>query len=241
MAVVRQPVVVRVLAVCSDFPEALQEGDSSAVRLAHRELSSGSPLQGRKDGMDEDAQHLAAELLVEGEAVAEGEGKREHVLAYRSLGQDAVDQVRRGVGNAAGSARWAKGPRLAGKGHQSLTAALLAPNAEKAVGEDSTGEEGAELLLDEAGYHAALIAGRGEKGLEVMLKDAVEDGGLGRAPLVLRRVGLSVADGNVTRHEKKPLRVACPRRPLPCAREKVAAARRVILRSHADRDEAFTG
>jgi hypothetical protein len=56
------------------------------------------------------------------------------------------------------------------------------------VGEDSTGEEGAELALDEAGDHATLIAGEGEKGLEVVLQDAVEDGVLGGAPLVLRRV-----------------------------------------------------
>jgi hypothetical protein len=59
------------------------------------------------------------------------------------------------------------------------------------VGEDPAGEEGAELALDEAGDDAPLIAGGGEKGLEVMLQDAVEDGGLGRAPLVLQGIGRS--------------------------------------------------
>ena len=42
------------------------------------------------------------------------------------------------------------------------------------MGEDSTGEEGAELPLDEAGDDAALIAGGGEKGFQVMLQDAVK-------------------------------------------------------------------
>jgi hypothetical protein len=54
------------------------------------------------------------------------------------------------------------------------------------VGKDSAGEEGAELALDEAGDHPAPVAGGGEKGLEVMLKNAVEDGAFGRAPLVPR-------------------------------------------------------
>jgi hypothetical protein len=140
---------------------ALEKGDGAAVRLAHRELSSRSPLQRREDGMDEDAQDIAAELLVECEAVAEGEGERQHVLANRSLGQDAVDQVRRGVGHAAGSAGRAEASLPARESHQPLAAALLAADAQEAVGEDSTGEEGAELPLDEARDHAALIAGRG--------------------------------------------------------------------------------
>jgi hypothetical protein len=81
----------------------LQEGDGVAVRLAHLEGLSCSPLQGGEDGLHEDAQHLARELLVEGESVAEGEGERQHVLAYRDLGEDAVDQVRRWYSSASGS------------------------------------------------------------------------------------------------------------------------------------------
>jgi hypothetical protein len=94
-----------------------------------------------------------------------------------------VDQVRRGVGHAPGSAGRAEASLLAGIGHQPLAPALLTADAQEAVGEDSTGEKGAALALDEAGDDAALIVGEGEKTLEVMLKDAVEDGGLGRAPL----------------------------------------------------------
>jgi hypothetical protein len=52
------------------------------------------------------------------------------------------------------------------------------------VGEDSTGEIGAEFALDEAGDDAALVASGGEEGLEVLLNDAVENGVLWLAPLV---------------------------------------------------------
>ena len=58
------------------------------------------------------------------------------------------------------------------------------------MSEDSALEESAQLALDETGNDAALIAGESEKGLEVVLHDAVENAGLRRAPLVLQRVGL---------------------------------------------------
>jgi hypothetical protein len=52
----------------------------------------------------------------------------------------------------------------------------------------------------------------GEKGLEVALHDAIENGGLRRAPLVLRRAGQLAADESVVRHEQKRMRVVCLRR-----------------------------
>jgi len=220
---------------------ALQEGDGAAVCLAHLESLSCSPLQGGEDGLDEDAQHLAAQRLVEGEAVTKGEGERQHVLAYRNLGEDAVDQVRRGVGHAAGSAGRAESSHLAGKGDQPLSTALLAADAEKAVGEDSTGEIGPELALDEAGNDAALVAGGGEEGLEVVLHHAVENGLLGCAPLVLQRIGQLVRDEDLARHGRKLMRAACLRRDAPSGHEKAVAGPGVIVRLRPGRDEVFTG
>ena len=69
----------------------------------------------------------------------------------------------------------------------------------------------AELALDEAGNDAALIAGGGEKGLEVMLQGAVENGLLGCAPLVLQRIGQLVRDEDLARHGRKLMRAACRR------------------------------
>jgi hypothetical protein len=54
---------------------ALQERDRAAVRLAHLQGLSRSPPEGCEDALHEDAQHLAAERLVEGEAVAESKGQ----------------------------------------------------------------------------------------------------------------------------------------------------------------------
>ena len=125
------------------------------------ECLSCSPPERGEDGLHEDAQHLAAQRPIEGEEGAQSEGQRQHVLAYGNLREDAVDQVRGGVGHAAGSARRAEASLLAGIRHQPLAAALLAADAQKAVGEDSTCEEGAELALDEAWNHATLIAGEG--------------------------------------------------------------------------------
>jgi hypothetical protein len=90
-------------------------------------------------------------------------------------------------------------------------AAVLAADAEKAPAEKTAVEEGAQLALDEAGHDAGLIAGEGEKGLEVVLHDAVENAGLRRAPLVLERIGQALADGGVTRHGPDTMRGACLR------------------------------
>ena len=58
---------------------------------------------------------------------------------------------------------------------------------------------------------AALFPGGGEKGLEVALHDAVEHGGLRRAPLVLQGIGQVVRDEGVARHGREPMRIACLR------------------------------
>jgi hypothetical protein len=79
------------------------------------------------------------------------------------------------------------------------------------MSEDSALKEGAQLALDEAGHGAALIAGEGEKGLEVVLHDAVGNAGLRRAPLVLERIAQAVADGGFNRHVSETMRGACLR------------------------------
>jgi len=73
-----------------------------------------------------------------------------------------------------------------------------------------------------------------------MLHDAVEDGGLGRAPLVLQCIGQLVTDESVIRHEQERVRVACLPPDALSGREKVAARPGVIVRSRPGRDGAFT-
>jgi hypothetical protein len=68
------------------------------------------------------------------------------------------------------------------------------------VSENSTGEIGAELTLDEAGDHTTLFPGGGEEGLEVLLHDAVEHGRLRLASLVVERIGHAARSEKVARH-----------------------------------------
>jgi hypothetical protein len=113
------------------------------------------------------------------------------------------------------SARGTEAAALAGECDEPLAAAVLAAHAEKASAEKAAVEEGAELALDEAGDDAALIAGGGEEGLEVALHDAVENGALRRAPLVLQRIGQVVSDEDLARHGREPVRAACLHRDEP--------------------------
>jgi hypothetical protein len=119
--------------------------------------------------------------------------------------------VRRGIGHAARSAGGTESPAPTRECDEPLPATVVATDAKEASAEKPAVEKGAELALDEAGDDAALIAGGGEKGLEALLHDAVENGGLRRAPLVLLRIGQFVTDESVIRHEQELVRVACLR------------------------------
>jgi hypothetical protein len=79
----------------------------------------------------------------------------------------------------------------------------------RAVGVDAAGEVGPEFALDEPRDDPTLFPGGGEEGFEVLLYDAVENGGFGRAPLVRGRIGQVVTDEGVARHGWEPMRGAC--------------------------------
>ena len=86
-----------------------------------------------------------------------------------------------------------------------------------------------------------MFPGRGEKGLEVVLHDAVENRVLGLAPLVRERIGEVVSDEGLARHGRKPMRVACRLPNVRCGREKVAKGPGVLSRSRSRCDDSFTG
>jgi hypothetical protein len=66
-----------------------------------------------------------------------------------TTGRNALDEVRRGVGHPAAATGRAEAAPLAREGHQAIVTALIAAQAEEAVGQDAAALEGAELLLDE--------------------------------------------------------------------------------------------
>ena len=70
-------------------------------------------------------------------------------------------------------------------------AAVVAVEAEEAMGQDATAKEGAELLLDEAGSRLVLASRLREKALEVLSYDLVEKGAFRLVALMLDGVGSS--------------------------------------------------
>ena len=130
-----------------------------------------------------------------GEAEAQVERQRQHPLPDRRARQDAVDEVRRGVGHAAAAARTAEPAALARVRHQAVVAAAVAVDAQEAVREDAALEELAELPLDERGRRVVPGAGAVEERLEAVGDDLVDDravrfaGGVGGRGAASGRVG----------------------------------------------------
>ncbi len=89
--------------------------------------------------------------------------------------------------HAAGVAGWADPAALAGKGDQTLGAAVSAAGAGEPVGQNAAAQIGAEVVLSPPGdgIPAEIGAGgQGEEALEMMLDDRVQRGGGGVAATV---------------------------------------------------------
>ena len=142
--------------------------------------------------MQERAQDLAREAGVIGAPVAQGVGEGEDPLAHRHLGEDAIDEVRGGVGHAAAAARRAEATPLARERHEAVELAFVAVEPEEAVGEDSAAKKGAELLLDETGRRPLAGSCAGQEGLELLAEGSVQEGLLRRS----RAVGASLLDAD---------------------------------------------
>ena len=80
----------------------------------------------------------------------------------------------------------------------------------------------------------------GKEGLEVLLHDAVENGVLRLAPLVLGRIGHAARSAEVVGHGWEPLRGACLGWQASCAREKVPEGPGVTVRSRSPVEWVFT-
>src|SRR6059036_2601400 len=95
------------------------------------------------------SEDLAREIAIVGAGVAKRVWEREHPLADRHGRENAVGEERRGVGHAAPATRGAEAAAFARERHEAIVAAVVATQAQEAVGEDAAAQEGAELLLDE--------------------------------------------------------------------------------------------
>ena len=171
--------------------ETLDEADRAALWGSHFPVLARAPPEFGEEGTQEGAKHLARESRVVGTAIAERVGKREHPLADRDFGQDAVDEVCRGLpakqsfaciavatlplGYAVAAATWAKAPAFAREGDEAVEAAIIAVQAQEAMGEDAAAQEGMKFLLDEAGHGLLASLRARQEGLEFSLDDVVED------------------------------------------------------------------
>jgi hypothetical protein len=81
--------------------------------------------------------------------------------------------------HAAAAAGGAEAAPLAGEGHEAVVAAVVAAQAQKAVGENATAQQGAQFLLDEAEHGMPAFGRAGQGVLELLANRPVEEGLLG--------------------------------------------------------------
>ena len=166
---------------------ALHERDGAARAARRGPPKSRAPAELGEERTEEGAEHGAREPRVVGAAVAERVGKRQDPLADRHLGEDAVHEVRRGVGHAPSTAGGTEPATLARERYQAVLPAIVAVRAQESEGQHAAAQVGTELLLDEAGDGLAALASVGQEGLELPLDDAVEEALLGAAADVVCR------------------------------------------------------
>jgi hypothetical protein len=231
--------------------EALDEGDGAALAARSAPVLPRAPAELGEECADEGAQHGAREPRVVGAAIAKRIGKREHPLADRHSGEDAVHEARRGVGHAPPTAGGTEAAALARERNEPVEPAVVAVHAQEAEGQHTAAEVVPELLLDEAGHGLVPPARLGQKGLELPPDDAVEDALLGAVARVrrLRRaqrsaVRMGRGGRGLRQQPSRRLRASCParmprRRPAR-ARER-PAGRSEAVRSPSGRGRPSTG
>lgn len=82
-------------------------------------------------------------------------------------------------------------------------AALVAVDAQEAVGENAAGEIGAQLPLDEAGHRGTTTPRRSEKGLQLLAHHLVQQGRLGLVPLILDEAGSAGREAPCSRRKSR--------------------------------------
>ena len=153
----------------------MDERDGAALRSPHFPVLSRTPPELGEKRPQEGAEDFARESRVIGAPITKRIWKREHPLADRDFGQNAVDEVCRGLGHAVAATTRAKAPAFAREGDEAVEAAIVAVQAQEAMGEDAAAQEGMELLLDEAGHGLLASLCARQEGLEFLPDDVVED------------------------------------------------------------------
>lgn len=118
--------------------KALHEGDGTQPHAV--DVCDPGPRRRRAivsvDRGGEESRERAQHLRIERSESAQFEREREHPLAHRHSGENAVDQVRRRVGHAPARAARTGAAKLAREGGDEIVIARVASRAKEAVRED---------------------------------------------------------------------------------------------------------
>ena len=116
--------------------EALHEGHRAAPDRAVCGCKACAAANRAEDDRDEDAQDIGDEARIICQAVAQGEGKREHPLTDGDCGKDAIHEMGGGVGHPAAATGRTEATAFAGELQESVLAASVAMHAQIAVRQD---------------------------------------------------------------------------------------------------------
>jgi hypothetical protein len=154
-------------------PEALEEGDRAALLGTYAPVAPNAPPQLREERAQERAKHFSRDLGIVCTAVAKWVRKREHPLADRHRGEDAIHEVRCGVGHPAAATGGGRSHGACTRRAQAVVTTVVAMKAQEAVGEDAAAQERSKLLLDEVRRRALARPRARQEGLELLADDAV--------------------------------------------------------------------
>ncbi len=126
--------------------------------------------QPRVHGAQEDAKHLAGELVVVEQARAQPPGDCEDPLPHRNINEHLVGEIRRGVVHSAAVAPGAEAATAAGKPDEVVPAAVVAADAGEAVRDRAAAHVVAQLVDDETRKATCSLGPLEERG-EVTLQD----------------------------------------------------------------------
>jgi hypothetical protein len=117
--------------------QPLHKRDGAALGVPNPVLVPGPAAERSEYGAGKDLKNIPDQGLIVGQPVAQGEWDRQDPLAHGDFGNDAIDQVRGGVGHPPPRAGRTEAPPAARKRDEPVGATPVAVNPKKAVSQDS--------------------------------------------------------------------------------------------------------
>jgi hypothetical protein len=208
------PDAVKVWVRIQGVPKTLHERDGSALRGAKTKQFLSASAQFAKQSANENVQNIAGEPRIVGHAVAQREGQRQDPLPYRYDGKHAIHQMRRHICHAPSATGGAPDASFTGKSQQPVVSAGFAPQTQKASGQNSTVEEGAEFVFNETWDRPVAFLLPAQKRFQLTGNDLIQHR--------LFRFSRSVFKGGIP-HEAAHLQLGAQRRSITASTTSVLA------------------